>query len=136
MNVVPLDALHLRQIRPQAAQEYEAEVQRDLLPVGQAWAAVVDGRAVACAGMVEVWPGRAYAWALLDRDVGRHMLALVRAIRSTLRAATWRRIEMAVDAEFAPGCRLAELLGFERECRAGAYFPNGHDAYVYVRVIR
>ena len=32
--------------------------------------------------------------------------------------------------------RSAEMLGFERECRAAAYFPNGHDAYVYVRVSR
>ena len=136
MIVVPLDAEHLRQIRPQAAQVGEVEAQRDLLPVGAAWAAVVEGRAVACPGLVEVWPGRAYAWALLDRDAGRHMLALTRAIRSRLQTATWRRVEMAVDAEFAPGSRFAEMLGFERECRARAYFPNGHDAYIYVRVSR
>jgi hypothetical protein len=134
--VVPLEAGHLQQIRPQAAQVSEVDAQRDFLPVGQAWAAVVDGRALACAGLVEIWPGRAYAWALLDRDAGRHMLALTRAIRSRLAAATWRRVEMAVDAEFAPGARFAEMLGFERECRAAAYFPNGHDAYVYVRVSR
>ena len=51
MIVVPLDAEHLRQIRPQAAQVSEVDAQRDFLPVGQAWAAVVDGRALACAGL-------------------------------------------------------------------------------------
>lgn len=136
MIVVSLEAEHLRQIRPQAAQVGEAELQRDLMPVGQAWAAIVDKRAVACAGLVEIWQDRAYAWALLDRGAGRHMLAITRAIRSRLAEATWRRVEMAVDAEFAPGCRFAELLGFERECRAAAYFPNGHDAFVYVRMSR
>lgn len=134
MIVAQLTADHLAQIRPQAAQSFEAAVQGLAVPPGDGWAAVVAGQTVAAAGLIELWPGRAYAWALLDRDAGQHMVGIVRAIRSRLDAACLRRIEMAVDAEFKPGARFAELLGFHLESRARAYFPNGGEGLVYVRI--
>lgn len=134
MIVSTLTAAHLSQIRPQAAQSFEAGLQGLAVPPGQGWAAVVAGQTMAAAGLIELWPGRAYAWALLDHDAGRHLLGITRAIRSCLDAACLRRIEMAVDAEFKQGARFAELLGFHLESRARAYFPNGNDGLVYVRI--
>lgn len=93
-----------------------------------------DGQPLVCAGLVEVWHGRAYAWALLGRCAGPRMLAITRAIRARLASAPFRRIEMAVDAGFEAGCRWPALLGFERESLARAYLPNGRDALIFAMV--
>lgn len=135
MMVVPMTQDHLRRIDAQPAQAGEVDAQSLVSPVGQAWAALDEsGAPVACAGLVEVWAGRAYAWALLDSRAGRHMMGVTRAIRAALERAPFRRIEMAVDAEFGAGARFARMLGFECECRARAYLPNGHDALIFARV--
>jgi len=136
MIVVPFEALHLRMIRVQPSQiaEYAHADALDS-PTGLAWTAFADGEPLACAGLVEVWEGRAYAWAILSVDAGRYMLALTRGIRSRLAAAPFRRIEMAVDAGFAAGARWAQLLGFRCETPEPmtAYLPNGRAAYLYAR---
>jgi hypothetical protein len=62
------------------------------------------------------------------------MVGLTRAIRSVLGRAAFRRIEMAVRTDFPSASRWAEMLGFERECLATAFFPDGADAYLYVRI--
>lgn len=129
MNLIPFESHHLGLIRPQAAQS-----PMDGAPRGDAWTAVHDGLPLCCGGLVEMWPGRAYAWALLDEDAGRIMLPLTRSIRSLLDRAQYRRIEMAVDAGFEAGLRWAVLLGFEPEALARRYMPHGGDAWVYVRV--
>lgn len=95
---------------------------------------MVNGLPICCGGLIPIWAGRAYAWALLDIDAGPHMLALTRGIRSLFDATEWRRIEMAVDSEFEAGARWARLLGFHLEHRASKYLPNGNDADIFVRV--
>lgn len=137
MKVIKFEPHHARLIRPHAAQAEEAESLAAGVPRGgNAYTAVHDGVPIACFGYVLLWPGRGYAWALLDEESGPHMLALTRAIRSLLHAEQLPRVEMAVAADFAAGCRWAELLGFERESDRPArkYFPNGCDAWLYARV--
>lgn len=135
IEFVPLEQHHVRLIRPQVAQAHEVDEASLAAPtIGAAWTAVADGLPICCGGLVPVWEGRAYAWALLDRDAGPHMLGLTRRIRSRLDESGWRRIEMAVDADFEAGARWAVLLGFRLECLAPKYLPNGRDAYVYVRL--
>lgn len=133
VEVIPFERHHARLIVPQPAQEAEAALQVEA-PEGPAWTAVVDGLPVACAGFVPVWVGRAYAWALLGADVGPHLLAVTRAIRCRLASSGFRRVEMAVDCEFANGRQWARMLGFECEGLARAYLPNGRDAWIYARV--
>lgn len=137
MNIVPLERDHLKEISVQPAQAAEyAHADALASPLGMGWAALVDGEPVACAGLVEVWEGRAYAWAILSDNAGPYMLPLTREIRSKLDAAPFRRIEMAVDADFDAGARWAEMLGFRCETPApmAAYLPNGRAAYLYARV--
>lgn len=137
MNIVPLEPSHLQAIRVQPAQAAEyAHADALASPTGMGWTALVDGEPVACAGLVEVWEGRAYAWAILSDNAGPYMLPLTREIRSKLDAAPFRRIEMAVDADFDAGARWAEMLGFRCETPApmAAYLPNGRAAYLYARV--
>lgn len=136
IRVVPCEAAHLLRIQPQRAQLSEVHAESLAAPAGMAWAALVDDEPIAAAGLVEVWPGRAYAWALLADAAGRHLLAITREIRSRLAAAGFRRVELAVDAGFAAGRRWAPLLGFHLETPEPmrAYLPNGRDAYLYARV--
>jgi hypothetical protein len=134
MRIVPFERAHLRAINAQKAQR-DWELGADGDP-GQAWTAVVDGRPIACAGMLEVWTGRAYVWALLGEDAGPHLLSITRAIRSALARSGFARIEMAVDAQFEAGQRWAEMLGFRCETPEPMrrFFPNGNDAYMYARI--
>ena len=130
MTLIDFEPHHLALIRPQEAQRHEMTD----APVGRAWTVVHDGLPMMCGGLVELWPGRAYAWALLDRDAGPVMLPMTRAIRSLLDRSGFRRIEMAVDVGFDPGRRWAVLLGFELEATARRYMPHGGDAWIYVRL--
>lgn len=134
MKLIDFQPHHARLIVPQEAQKSEVNAQSMAAPYGTAWTAVHDGLPVACGGFIDVWPGRAYAWALIDVDCGPHMLSLTREIRSLVARAPYNRLEMAVDAEFEAGCRWAVLLGFERESLARKYLPSGRDAWIYARV--
>lgn len=119
--------------RPQAQQA--AEFDPRLVPDGQSWTALVAARPICCGGLVEMWPGRAYAWTVLSEDAAPHLLALTRGIRSLLDAAPFARVEMAVVADFKEGRRWAQLLGFVCETPSPMrnYFPDGRDAYLYAR---
>jgi hypothetical protein len=101
---------------------------------GNAYTALVDGRAVAFGGCLEMWPGRAFMWSLIGEDAGRHMRFLVRAADGYLKAAPWRRIEAAVACDFEAGHRLVRMLGFEFEGRMRAFSPDGADHDLYARV--
>lgn len=105
-------------------------------PVGAAWAAVVGDHPICIGGHYEIWPGRAYAWALLGRDAGPHMVSLTRAIRFQLSAAPFARVEMVVDVTFRAAARWAVALGFELETPVPlrCFLPSGHDAWIYSRI--
>lgn len=105
------------------------------MPYGLSWTALDGDEPICCAGVVEVWEGRAYAWALLSEYAGPHLLTLTRVIRSRLASLRYRRVEMAVDAGFDAGCRWAKMLGFRLETPAPmrGYLPNGRSAWLYAR---
>lgn len=107
-----------------------------LVGSGHAYTALVDGRAIAFGGCLELWKDRAYMWSLIGEDAGPHMRVLVRATAGFLKAAPWRRIEAAVASDFRAGHRLVRLLGFEFEGRMKAYSPDGADHDLYARVKR
>jgi hypothetical protein len=113
-----------------ADQDYVAS----LVASGHAYAALLDGRAIAFGGCIEMWKERAYMWSLIGEDAGPHMRTLVRAADGFLKAALWRRIEVAVASDFRAGHRLVRLLGFEYEGRMRAFSPDGADHDLYARV--
>lgn len=133
MKVVPFHMEHLARLDVQEAQRAEFE-RSAVASFGDAHTALVDGHPVACAGLLELWPGRAWAWALVGRDAGPHMLSITHAVREQLQRSPFRRIELAVDATFGNGCRWARALGFDLEARARAFMPDGRDAFLYSRV--
>lgn len=105
-------------------------------PIGQAWAALVGDHPICIGGLYEIWRGRAYAWALLGRDAGPHMVSLTRAIRFQLDAAPFARIEMVVEKDFRAAARWAVMLGYELETPTPlrCFLPSGRDAWIYSRI--
>lgn len=98
MNIVAFEQAHVGLMRVQPWQMGEVDASSLAAPYGMAWTALADGEVIACAGLVEMWRGRACAWGLLSADAGRHMTALTREIRSRLDGVAFRRIEIAVAA--------------------------------------
>lgn len=134
IEVVEFNPAHAAALEVQDAQRVDAACLGG--EYGMAFTAMADGRPVACAGVLEVWAGRGYAWALLGRDCGSYFLAIHRAVNRGIVLCGLRRVEMAVDAGFLPGIRWAQLLGFKLETPEPmrAFLPNGRDAYLYARV--
>lgn len=101
----------------------------------------VDGdQYLAAGGVMEWWPGRGYAWALVAPGVAgnrRATIAVHRAAVRLLDAVPFRRVEAAVAVGFTKARRWIEKLGFVLEAeRMVAFTPNGSDAALYARVRR
>lgn len=98
---------------------------------------VVDGKPIACIGLVEHWPKRRYVWAYLVEGIGkRDMVRLRQAIAQWLRYHGAGRIETAIDPAFAKSVGWAESLGFEREGVLRHWTPDGSDWIMYSRIDR
>lgn len=144
VEIVPFQPEHLAALRLQGVQAsaqamMTVEHGRQILSAtGYAQTALHDSKPIACAGLIELWAGRAYAWAYLGEDWHRHARAVHRAVHAALRlgARRWRRIEMAVDSRHAAGKRWAWHLGFDHEGLARAYTPDGRDCEIWARVTR
>jgi hypothetical protein len=92
-------------------------------------------RCLGMAGICQIWPGRAEAWALFGADVGQFMKPLVRHVRFVLDSYQCRRIEISVKQGNAEGHRIAKLLGFgEPEGVLRAFHPDGSDMCMYARI--
>lgn len=135
MDLVPFHVNHIDLIDIQPMQREEVRPGLSA-PFGWAFTGIVDGLPVACGGLIDIWPGRAYAWALIGRDAGPWFVSIHRAVLDALRRSNCKRIEMAVDADFEEGKRWARLLGFRCETPEPmpAFLPTGRPAYLYARV--
>jgi len=104
---------------------------------GDAWAFKHEGKVVGVGGLIPLWPGRAMAWMVLDRDSGRGMIALTRFLPHFIDAHGFPRVEMWVSAGFDLGFRWAGLLGFELETPKPMkrYLADGGDAYLFARCV-
>lgn len=102
------------------------------------WAMQSGSEVLAAGGVVEIWPGRGFAWALVGRAVLGDMAAgrrLVRESRRALEAVPFRRIEAAVRADWVKARKFAEAVGFELECESmRAFDPLGRTCALYAHV--
>ena len=101
---------------------------------GIARTAVLDGEPIAAAGVIELWPGRAYAWAYIGEHAAGHWKAVHRAVVAALVKSKWRRIEMAVDVRDPGAKRWAAHLGFSFEGVARKWTTDGRDVEQWARV--
>lgn len=136
----PFKPEHLQALIVQPAQEYaRADYQRreyaEALVNGDSYAAVMDGRVVACVGVLPIWQGRGDAWAIIARDIGpKGMHALHYEVRKRLQNVNLRRIEAACDAAFLQAHRWLYLLGFKYEGPLAKYTPDGRDCLRFAMV--
>jgi hypothetical protein len=140
MDVRKFHVEHLQRMRLQPAQQHLAPRLNDetleFLAGLEAYTVMVEDEPIACAGLMEIWPGRAMAWSYLSATAGAHMLGVTRAVRAFLDLKAPRRTELYVDAGFEAGRRWAELLGFRCETpEPMAYFEaDGRAQYLYSRI--
>lgn len=141
MKIVKFRSSHLAALELQDAQKFfHADCGNP--DYGQALEAspfsftVIEGaRVICCAGMHEVWTGRAVAWALMSKEAGPHLRTIHRAALGFMEQAPWRRIEAMVEGGFEAGHRWAKMLGFTCETPNAmrGYSPTGADFYLYSR---
>lgn len=96
----------------------------------------VGSTVVACAGIIEIWAGRAQVWSLLSHDFPRYHRSVHKAVKTFLLDYHTRRLECIVDPKLPEAMRWAERLGFQVEGRMASYTPNGDDQLMYVRFNR
>lgn len=101
---------------------------------GLAHTAMLDGEPIAAAGIIELWPGRAYAWAYIGEQAQWHWKTVHRAVGAALNGARWRRVEMAVDVRDPGAKRWAAHLGFTFEGVARKWTTDGRDVELWARV--
>ena len=138
--VVPFMPFHLNDL---IVHEYINFIQSDLddpaygeyLDNGLAYTALKDGKVLGCAGLYPTGKYRADAWALLSKDSGRYMLAIVRAMLKELCRSEFRRVQTHVRKDFRQGLKMMKTLGFENETPNGLknYGDDGCDYYLYAR---
>jgi hypothetical protein len=139
MIVVPFERNHLeRMILQQRQQGLEhlltSEIYNTLTEI-PSYSALDGDEVLACAGVIEVAPGRAVAWAYISQDVGCRMKGVTRYVKRFLEMSQYRRIEMDVDCDFIQAHRWARILGFEMECeRRKSFTPDGRDCALYAKV--
>lgn len=134
---MPLTPELLRAIDPQPMQKsLDGDSVAALGVTGDSYCVLLDGKPIAAGGLVELWKGRAHAWALLGKEAKDHLLPITRAIRKHLARVPYKRVEMAVDAGFPQAIHWAFMLGFECETPEPmrAYSPEGRACYLFARV--
>jgi len=97
---------------------------------------VIDGdKVLACAGVTEVWPGRAEAWALLDKNLKDDFIKVHNQVKKFLENVDVDRVEALVDADFKEGLRWVKALGFKVEAPCMKKFGKlGEDMVLLSRV--
>lgn len=141
VKFAPLRPGHLKYIDPQDAQRQEhialcSDAFANVLEEGTGLSAWVGNTCIGAAGVTPLYAHRYMAWAMIGKDAGPHMLAVVRKMRFVLASHPAPRIEMTVAADFTAGVRLAYALGMTLETpepmrKFGAF---GEDTYQFARI--
>ena len=140
IEIVTFQPEHLARIRLQATQATAQALmtiehgQQIKASPGYAQAAILDGEPIAAAGVIELWPGRAYAWAYIGEKAREHFKTIHRAVHNALDRNRCRRVEMAVDVRDPGAKRWAHHLGFDYEGTARKWTIDGRDVEIWARV--
>jgi len=136
MRIAPFSAGHIAALgRGAEAWTVDYITNAAALEGGLAFTGMVEGRPVACGGVVEVWRGRYIAWFYAGSDAKQHWKHIHRAVKKFLADLDADRVEADIDCDFAGAHRWIQSLGFRMEVeRRRKFFPDGRDAALYARV--
>lgn len=97
-----------------------------------------DGRLHGIAGSYRQWRGSSQLWAIFDKKVDRHPLALAKTCLTLIHYArdkqALHRVSLTVRSDYTMGNRFAAALGFSLEGKMHGYLPDGADANLYARL--
>lgn len=137
----PFRSEHLRYLVPQVIQRHDHAIL-----LNSSYASIIDqnfglsawdgSQCIGAAGVIPIFATRGVAWAILSEDASAHMLAIVRKARRVMSLLSYRRIEIAVRADFEEGNRFARLIGMDLETPEPmrAHGAHGEDEYMYAMV--
>lgn len=138
--IVPYEPAHIFQIELQEDQSHLVLTPAHAEVYGKghcAWTCVdASGKPVGCAGILPVWNDRGICWALLSRNVGRHMAEITRRTIEALDACPYKRLELYARPGFHQSFRWAKVLGFEFEALLEAADPTGGPMALFKRIKR
>ena len=141
IEIVQFEPAHLTALKLQATQASASSLltlehgQKIAACTGIARSAMLGGEPIACAGLIELWQGRAYAWAYIGEQARGHWHTVHRAVRDVVRGARWARVEMAVEVRDPGAKRWAAPLGFDFEGVARKWTTDGRDVEIWARVV-
>jgi hypothetical protein len=139
MVIEPFRPEHLWQIDLQPAQRnwhvYGTREYAQSLCEGIAYTGRVNGRIIACAGLIEIDENSGHMWSFLSVDARRHFVRLHRTAVRFLQVTGKRKLIATSEQYFVDGCRWLELLGFERGRDLPAFGIDGADHYLYEKVL-
>lgn len=119
---------------PFLEEEYKVAIK-----AGQAISMLVNGVVVAIIGVVIVNKATAEVWSITSEEVKKHPIEFQRNVTALLEAyknvAKIKRLQITVRSDFNEGTRWAESLGFVKEGLMKKYGSDGHDHYLYGRVL-
>lgn len=139
IDIVPFAAWHLDWLNLQATQRVLSplltiQYGQSLERAGPCYSAFVGMDVIACAGVVEIWAGRAQVWSLLSVSMPRYRKAVHKAVKRFLDGYRVRRLECVIDPRLETAKRWARHLGFIYEGTMYAYTPEGENQLMYVRI--
>jgi hypothetical protein len=137
--IVPFKAEHLAKLSLQSTQLAMSEQLTNpeyatMLEGTYAYSLIEGDEVLCCAGLMPVWENRSMGWALVSSKAGKHFIEIHRNVAAAIRMCPDRRVEIAVDSEFAEGKRWAKMLGLTFEGRMRGYGVDGRDHDLFARV--
>lgn len=144
MYFAPFHPDHLLRLRLPDYQDYIQQYlpsdqwRRSYFHPGLSYSALDGEYVAACFGTVPLWPGRGFAWALFDRQIGpARFAAVTQRCREEgerlLAGGAFYRLEAYVQVGYTAAERWAKLLGMAREGRH-VLMDGERDFYTYARV--
>ena len=132
---------HIKYINPQEVDRtnkllYQTEEFKQAVRENFSISAWVGNQCIGAAGLIQVHPHRAIAWAMLSADAGPYMLSVTRKIKNFFKSQPTKRIEITVLEGFKEGHKWAKLLNFTLETPEGmrGHGVGGETEYLYSRV--
>lgn len=137
-KIVPFEISHLRDISFRDEENWLSAISlEDIASVNNelAWSLEVDGKIVACAGVLMLWEGVAELWTIIDKDIDIG-LTLVRCIKrvlyATIEGLSLHRVQASVNINDHRARKLVRVLGMKLEGRKEKYNSSKDDFFEYV----
>lgn len=110
------------------------------LPDGPSFAAYANRQILMVAGIRPLWRGVGEAWAVSDRALTQHSIALARLVLrwlpEVIHGMTLHRVQATVHHRHAQSMRWLEWMGFRAEGFMPGYGPRGEGFWLYGLVVK